>query len=149
MQTVKDMLETKGHGVWSIGASATVYEAIEKMAEKSVGALTVVDDDDGITGIISERDYARKIMLMNRSSRIARVADIMTSDVISVGASATIEECMSLMSEKKIRHLPVVDGGKPIGIMTVGDLLKCIIDEQSDTIEELESYILEERGGES
>ena len=148
MNTVKEMLEVKGRVIWSIEASQSVYQAKEMMAEKEVGALPVLDDDGHLAGIISERDYARKLILKNMSSRETKVAEIMTTDVIVVGEAATIDKCMALMIQKKIRHLPVLDGETPVGIITVGDLLKLIIKEQSLTIEELEGFLLEETGGE-
>ncbi|MCH7742059.1 MAG: CBS domain-containing protein [Proteobacteria bacterium] len=147
MNTVKEMLEIKGREVWSIEASRSVYQAIEMMEEMGVGALTVLDDTR-LAGIVSERDFARKVILKNKSSTETSVADIMTRDVVTVGEETTIDRCMSLMSQKKIRHLPVMDGETPVGMITVGDLLKVTIKEQSTTIEELESYIMDETGGE-
>ena len=147
MNTVKDMLDTKGRDVWSIGPSRSVYQAIEMMEEKQVGALTVLDDDARLTGIISERDFARKVILKNKSAHETNVADIMTTDVVAVAEDTTIDKCMSLMSQKKIRHLPVMDGSTPVGMITVGDLLKVTIKEQLMTIEELESFIMDETGG--
>ena len=147
MNTVKEMLEIKGREVWSIEASRSVYQAIEMMEEMGVGALTVLDDTR-LAGIVSERDFARKVILKNKSSTETSVADIMTRDVVTVGEKTTIDRCMSLMSQKKIRHLPVMDGETPVGMITVGDLLKVTIKEQSTTIEELESYIMDETGGE-
>lgn len=147
MNTVKEMLEIKGREVWSIEASQSVYQAIEMMEEMGVGALTVLDDTR-LAGIVSERDFARKVILKNKSSTETSVADIMTRDVVTVGEETTIDRCMSLMSQKKIRHLPVMDGETPVGMITVGDLLKVTIKEQSTTIEELESYIMDETGGE-
>ena len=147
MNTVKDMLDSKGRDVWSIGPSRSVYQAIEMMEEKQVGALTVLDDDARLTGIISERDFARKVILKNKSAHETNVADIMTTDVVAVAEDTTIDKCMSLMSQKKIRHLPVMDGSTPVGMITVGDLLKVTIKEQLMTIEELESFIMDETGG--
>ncbi len=147
MDTVKQMLEIKGRKIWSIGASGSVYEAVEMMAEMEVGALAVVDNDDHLTGIISERDSARKVRLKNKSSRETRVADIMTTDVISVSEQSSLDNCMALMIDKKIRHLPVLNGETLVAMLTIGDLLKITIREQSTTIEELESYIMEETGG--
>jgi CBS domain-containing protein len=147
MNTVKEMLEIKGREVWTTEASRSVYQAIEMMAEKEVGALLVMDTDGQLAGIVSERDYARKVILKNRSSRETSVADIMTSDVIFVAEETDVDKCMSVMTGKKIRHLPVLDGNTPVGIITVGDLLKFIIKRQSSTIEELESYIMDETGG--
>lgn len=147
MSTVKEILDIKGREVWSIRTSQSVYQAIEMMAEMEVGALTVLDDDDNLAGIISERDYARKVILKNKSSRETGVADVMTAGVVFVEEKTHIDKCNLLMSQNKIRHLPVMEGKTLVGIITVGDLLKFINKEQLMTIEELESYIMEERGG--
>lgn len=147
MTTVKDMLDAKGREVWSIDSSRSVYRAIETMAEMEVGALPVLDADQKLAGIISERDYARKVILKNKVSRDTTVADIMTRNVIVVSEATTVDECMALMSQRKIRHLPVMEGAELVGMITVGDLLKSIIDEQTSAIEELESYIKGETGG--
>ena len=147
MNTVKEMLESKGRNIWSIEGSGSVYRAVEMMAELEVGALAVVDNHVHLAGIITERDYARKLILKNRSSHETTVADIMTTDVVVVTEEISFDRCMSLMHDKKIRHLPVVDGELPIGMITVGDLLKVIIREQSTAIEELENYIMDEKGG--
>ncbi len=148
MDTVKEMLDVKGRGIWSIEAFQSVYQAIEKMAEMEVGALTVLDGESRLAGIVSERDYARKVILKNRSSRETHVADVMTTEVVSVREDTSVEQCMSLMDQKKIRHLPVMDGQTLVGMITVGDLLKFIIKKQSIAIEELEGYIMDEQGGE-
>ncbi|MCH7743565.1 MAG: CBS domain-containing protein [Proteobacteria bacterium] len=148
MTTVKEMLDIKGREVWSIEASRSVYQAIEMMEGKEVGALTVLDNNACLAGIISERDFARKVILKDRSAHETSVADIMTTDVVVIDEDTTVDKCMSLMSQKKIRHLPVMDGETPVGMITVGDLLKVTIKEQSTTIEELESYIMDETGGE-
>ncbi len=147
MNTVKELLGIKGRELWSIESSRSVFQAIEIMAEKHVGALTVVDADARLAGIISERDYVRKLILQDKSAHETSVADIMTTEVVSVGEEATVDKCMSVMIEHKIRHLPVMDGEKPVGIITVGDLMKFTVKTQSMTIEELESYIMDERGG--
>jgi CBS domain-containing protein len=148
MNTVKEMLDLKGRGIWSIEADQSVYQAIEKMAEMEVGALTVLDGESRLAGIVSERDYARKVILKNKSSRETHVADVMTTEVVFVREDTSVEQCISLMGHKKIRHLPVMDGQTLVGMITVGDLLKFTIKEQSITIQELEGYIMEERGGE-
>ena len=148
MDTVKEMLDLKGRGIWSIEASQSVYQAIEKMAEMEVGALTVLDGDSRLAGIVSERDYARKVILKNKSSRETHIADVMTTEVVSVDEETSIEQCLSLMGQKKIRHLPVIDGQTLVGMITVGDLLKFRLKKQSVAIEELEGYIMEEQGGE-
>lgn len=147
MKTVKDMLDAKGREIWSIDSSSSVFKAIETMAEMEVGALPVLDGDHQLAGIISERDYARKVILKNKGSRDTTVADIMTRNVVVVSEATTVDECMALMSQRKIRHLPVMDGSELAGMITVGDLLKSIIDEQTSAIEELESYIKGETGG--
>ncbi len=147
MNTVKDMLDIKGRDIWSIGPSRSVFQAIEMMEEKEVGALTVLDDDARLAGIISERDFARKVILKDKSAHETSVADIMSTDVVVVGEETAIDKCMALMSQKKIRHLPVIESGTPVGMITVGDLLKVTIKEQLMTIEELESFIMDETGG--
>jgi len=140
MSTIKQILDTKGYAVWSIHPQASVFAAIQQMAEKEVGALVVVEGD-AVVGIISERDYARKVTLKGRLSRETAVRDIMTADVIYVRLDQSIEECMSIVTEKRIRHLPVLDGGRLVGIISIGDLVKTIIAEQQFIIEQLEHYI--------
>jgi len=140
MSTIKQILDTKGYAVWSIHPQASVFAAIQQMAEKEVGALVVVEGD-AVVGIISERDYARKVALKGRLSRETAVRDIMTADVIYVRLDQSIEECMSIVTEKRIRHLPVLDGGRLVGIISIGDLVKTIIAEQQFIIEQLEHYI--------
>ena len=147
MSTVKEMLDIKGRDVVTIGAADSVYESVEKMAEVQAGALPVLDDDGSLVGIISERDYARKVILKNKSARDTSVSDIMTRDVVVAREDTTVEKCMALMTHKKIRHLPIVEGQDLVGIIAVGDLLKFTIKQQSMTIEELQSFIMEETGG--
>jgi signal-transduction protein with cAMP-binding, CBS, and nucleotidyltransferase domain len=149
MNTVRTMLDMKGHDVFSIGPDASVYQAVESMATKEVGALIVVTEDNKVAGIISERDYARKVILKNKASRETKIHEIMTKDVIYVEESTAVDTCMSLMSQKNIRHLPVVKDGAPVGMVTVDDLLKFTIRDQKIVIAELESYVMEEVGGES
>ncbi len=148
MSTAGELLDNKGRDVWSIDAGATVYDAVALMAEKNVGALTVTSAQSQLAGIISERDYTRKIILVNRASKDTAVSEIMTSEVVAAPEDTTLNQCMALMLEKKIRHLPVVKGNQPVGMITLGDIMKTIIDEQSATIDELENFIFEERGGE-
>ena len=126
--------------VHAIGPDDTVYEAISKMAEHSVGALLVMEGEK-IVGIVSERDYARKIVLAGRSSKDTPVSVIMTTQVLCVGPLQTTEECMAIMTENRVRHLPVIDNGKLIGLVSIGDLVKDIISEQQFIIEQLEHYI--------
>ncbi|HEY5865873.1 MAG TPA: CBS domain-containing protein [Candidatus Tectomicrobia bacterium] len=140
MTTIEQILDTKGYAVWSIHPQESVFAAIQQMAEKEVGALVVLEDD-AVVGIISERDYARKVILKGRSSRETAVQDIMTPDVICVRLDQNVEECMTIVTERRIRHLPVLDSGRLVGIISIGDLVKTIIVEQQFIIEQLEHYI--------
>jgi signal-transduction protein with cAMP-binding, CBS, and nucleotidyltransferase domain len=138
---VELILKTKGNGqLWSISPEATVYDAVAHMAEKSVGALVVLDDLR-LVGIISERDYARKVILAGRSSQDTRVAEIMSAPVTTVTPMHTVDECMAMMTELRIRHLPVVEDDEVLGMISIGDLVKWIITEQGEAIQQLESYI--------
>jgi len=140
MKTVKQVLDAKGHDIWSVTVDDSVFAAIQMMAEKRVGALLVMDDGKPV-GVISERDYARKVILQGRSSHETRIKEIMTTEVIYTAPTRSIEECMALMTEKRIRHLPVIDGPELLGIISLGDLVKHLIDDQRFTIEQLERYI--------
>jgi CBS domain-containing protein len=142
MLTVKDMLDRKGHTAWTIGPDAKVLDALELMAKKGVGALIVVDKDDEVIGMLSERDYARKIILMGRHSQETPVSDIMTKEVYGVHFETTADECMALMTDKHFRHLPVCKDGKLAGVISIGDVVKAIITDQKVTIENLENYIM-------
>jgi CBS domain-containing protein len=140
MKRVRDILEAKGHQVWSVGPEATVFDALRLMAEKEIGALTVMDGDR-LVGIISERDYARKVILLGRASATTAVKEIMTTPVICAHLEQSIEECMAVVTEKRVRHLPVIEEGKIVGLISIGDLVKSIIDNQKFIIEQLERYI--------
>ena len=140
MKLIKYILDSKGNDVWAIGSNDSVLEAIKMMAEKKVGALLVIDGKK-LSGIVSERDYARKVILQGKSSEKTPVKDIMTANVISANPTQTVEECMELMSDNRIRHLPVLDGQKIVGVLSIGDLVKAIIDEQQFTIKQLKNYI--------
>jgi CBS domain-containing protein len=140
MKTVHDILRAKGDDVWSITPDATVFDALTKMAHKDVGALTVMGGDQ-LVGIISERDYARKVILQGKTSRTTLVHEIMSSPVICVRPQQTVEECMALLTGRRIRHLPVIENEWVIGIISIGDLVKSIISEQQFIIEQLENYI--------
>ena len=140
MKSVKQLLEDKGHDVHAIGPDASVYDALKLMADKEVGALVVLDDG-AVVGVISERDYARKVILKGGSSKKMAVKEIMTTRVIYTRPDQSIEECMVLMTEKRVRHLPVMDGDQLAGVVSIGDLVKAIIAEQQFIIEQLEQYI--------
>jgi CBS domain-containing protein len=146
MKSVAQILKTKpDRAVYTIRPDETVYEAVKKMADKGIGAL-LVTEGDRITGIVTERDYARKIVLAGRSSKETQVSVIMTRDVLCVSPQQTNEECMALMTENRVRHLPVLDRGKLMGLVSIGDLVKDIISEQQFIIEQLEHYIAGDRG---
>ncbi len=138
--TVNSVLRRKSRKVLTIAPGASVYEAIALMAENSVGALVVVADGL-LVGILSERDYARKVVLQSRSSKDTRVADIMSCPVVTVSPGHTVEECMRLMTDKRIRHLPVVDGAALVGIVSIGDLVRSVITVQGEIIQHLQQYI--------
>ncbi|WP_036139996.1 CBS domain-containing protein [Luteibacter sp. 9135] len=140
MQQVRHLLEGKGKAVFAVAPEASVYDAVRQMAEKNVGALVVMQGDT-LVGIVSERDYARKVILKDRSSRDTPVAEIMTASVITVSVDATVDECMRLCTDGRLRHLPVIDGEAMVGIVSIGDLVKAVISEQKETINQLESYI--------
>ena len=140
MTTVKQILDTKGYAVWSIHPQESVLAAIQQMAEKEVGALVVLEGE-ALVGIISERDYARKVILKGRSAHETAVQDIMTPNVICARLDQSIEECMSIVTERRIRHLPVLDRGRLVGLISIGDLVKMIIAEQQFMIEQLAHYI--------
>jgi CBS domain-containing protein len=140
MTTVRHLLDHKGYKIWSIQPDATVFDAIAKMAEKDIGSLVVMDGDE-LVGIITERNYARDIVLKGKTSPATPVRDIMEKHVIIARPEQSVEQCMAIMTKKRVRHLPVCDGKKPIGIVSIGDLVKSIIGDQKFTIDQLEHYI--------
>jgi CBS domain-containing protein len=140
MRSVAELLHDKGNKVWAVAPDQSVLDAIRLMAEKEVGALLVTSGDQ-VVGIVSERDYARKIVLKGKSSDTTPVAEVMSSEVTSVSPRQTVEECMAVMTEKRIRHLPVMEAGKLVGIVSIGDLVKAVIEDQRFTISQLEHYI--------
>jgi CBS domain-containing protein len=145
MTTVAQILKSKpDQAVHATTPGASVFEAVKLMAEKNVGALLVIEGGT-VVGIVTERDYARKIVLMSRSSKDTPVRDVMTSPVVCVRPDQTTEQCMALMTEKRVRHLPVIDGGRLTGLVSIGDLVKDIISEQQFIIRQLEHYIAGER----
>ena len=140
MKLVKHLLDAKGHDTLSIGPDASVLDAIKLMAEKGVGALVIMQGD-ALAGIVTERDYARKVILKDRSSHETPVRDIMTTNVLTASNDDNVEHCMNLMTDKRVRHLPVVEDGKVVGIISIGDLVKAVIADQKQEIEHLEQYI--------
>lgn len=138
---IESVLRLKGKQVWSISPTATVYEAIEKMSNKRVGALVVMTSGT-MVGIISERDYARKVILKDRASKHTQVQEIMSWPVITVSPNDTVEHCMRIMTENKVRHLPVVECERMVGMISIGDLVNWIITSQEETIGHLENYIV-------
>ena len=138
--TVKHLLEQKGRNVWTIDPDATVFDAVAKMAEKDIGSLVVMDGKE-LIGIITERHYSRNVILKGKTSPATLVRDVMERNVIHVRPEQSVELCMTLMTEKRVRHLPVLDGKTVIGIISIGDLLKAIISKQQYFIDELEHYI--------
>ncbi len=146
MKSVAIILKSKSDPtVYTIAPDATVFDAVKLMAERSIGALVVMEGEQ-VVGIVTERDYARKVILMARSSKVTPVRDIMTSSVMYVRPDQASDECMVLMTENRLRHLPVMDSGKLVGLVSIGDLVKDIISEQKFIIEQLEHYITGERG---
>ena len=140
MKSLKQLLEAKGSQIYSIRPDAKVIEALQLMAQKDVGALLVMESER-VVGIMSERDYARKVILHGRSSQDVPVRDIMTVNVITVSPERTVEECMALVTQQRVRHLPVCEGDKLLGLVSIGDLVKEVIADQEQTIKQLESYI--------
>ncbi len=140
MSTVRELLRAKPAAIWTIGPEASVYEALELMAEKDIGAVLVLERGT-LIGIFSERDYARKVVLRGRTSRETTVGELMTQVLFYVTPQQTVEECLALMTQKRVRHLPVLDGTQLIGVVSIGDAGKAIIAEQRTTIHHLEDYI--------
>jgi CBS domain-containing protein len=140
METIDDLLRTKGRKVWSIAPDASVYEAVALMADKDIGALMVMEGGKPL-GLITERDYSRNVILKGRSSKDTAIKEVMTAPVIGVHPDQRLEECMAIMTEKRVRHLPVMNGKELVGIVSIGDLVKAVIAEQKFVIDQLMSYI--------
>jgi CBS domain-containing protein len=140
MKSVHDILKTKGHEVWSVKPDDTIFDTLKVMADKEVGALLVMDGDK-LVGIVTERDYARKVILEGKSSQSSSVSEVMTKQVLCVSPKQTVDECMALMTDKRARHLPVLDHKQVVGIVSIGDLVKAMINEQQIIIEHLQHYI--------
>lgn len=141
MRTVRDLVGAKGRDIWSVRPTDTVYTALQLMAERNVGAVLVIDHNGALVGVLSERDYARKVVLQGQTSRETLVADIMTDKVICISDERTIEEAMGVMTSARIRHLPVMHGDQLIGVVSIGDIGKAIMSNQGFLIEQLEKYI--------
>jgi len=144
MTTVRQLLDQKGRNIWSIHTDATVFDAIAKMAEKDIGSLVVIEGEE-LVGIITERHYARNVVLKGKTSPATPVRDIMERHVVIAQSGQSVDECMAIMSEERVRHLPVFEGKKPVGIVSIGDLVKSIIGDQKFMITQLEHYIHGER----
>jgi CBS domain-containing protein len=140
MGKVRDILRTKGHAIFSVEPSITVYQAVEQMCERNIGGLLIVEEHR-LVGIFTERDYARKLILKGKSSKDTPISELMTKNPFTVTADNSIEDCMDIMTKKHIRHLPVVDGERITGVISIGDVVKQIMDEQRSIIEHLENYI--------
>jgi len=140
MGKVREILKSKGTSVFSVGPTVTVFQAIEEMCNRNIGGLLIVENEK-LTGIFTERDYARKLILKGKSSKDTLISELMTANPITVSPETTIEECMRIMSQKKIRHLPVVDHEKLVGVISIGDVVRQIMEDQRSIIEHLEHYI--------
>ncbi len=140
MRTVRRILEQKGPAIWSVAPEATVYEALSILAERNIGALMVLDGDE-LVGVFSERDYARKVILLNKTSRETPIREIMSRGIVSVGPDQSIVDCMDLMTESHIRHLLVIEEGKPVGVISIGDVVKELLEEKEFLIAQMSNYI--------
>lgn len=140
MTTIKHILEAKGNQIWSVTPDSNVFDALKLMADKNIGALLVLENDE-LVGIMSERDYARKVVLVGKSSKDCSVRDIMTAKVVFLRSDQTAQDCMALMTDKRFRHMPVFDDDKLMGIISIGDLVKAVISDQEFTIQQLVNYI--------
>jgi CBS domain-containing protein len=140
VKTVRELLNGKGDAIWSIEPSRSVYDALSLMAERSIGAVLVVEGRR-LVGILSERDYARQVVLKGKASRETPVCDIMTTQLFTVGYEQTVDDCMAIMTDRRVRHLPVLVDGRLVGILSIGDIVKAVIAEKQSQIEQLEDYI--------
>ncbi len=140
MKTIRKLLDEKGDQVWSVSSTGSVYDALVLMAEKNIGAVAVMDDSR-LVGIFSERDFTRNVVLQDRAAKDTKVSEVMTSRPVCVGPDQTMEECLALMTDKRVRHLPVVEHDRVVGLVSIGDAVKAVISEQQFTIEQLELYI--------
>ena len=141
MKLVNHLLERKGRDIVSIAPGASVFDAIKLMADESIGSLVVMDEHEKLVGIVTERDYARKVIIQDRSSKHTRVEEIMSTDVMTATSDDSVRSCMELMTEEKVRHLPVVEDGRVVAMISIGDLVQAVIADQQEEIEHLEHYI--------
>lgn len=139
-RTVRQLLQDKGHAVWTVGADSSVFTALQVMADKDVGSLVVVDGED-VVGIFSERDYARKVILLGHASKDLVVRAIMTAGLVTVSPEQSLNDCMHLMTERRVRHLPVLEDGRLCGLISIGDVVKAVMSEQEFLIDQLQTYI--------
>jgi CBS domain-containing protein len=139
--TVKELLDQKGGNIFTINKNETVYDGLVMMAKKDVGALVTIDNDGKLVGIFSERDYARKVVLMGKTSKETKIGDMMSTEISVVKPENTINECLAIMTKKKVRHLPVIEADKLVGIVSIGDAVNRVISDQEETIHNLEDYI--------
>lgn len=144
METVAQILQRKGHQVWSVNVGATVLDAVRLMAEKNIGAVLVMDGDR-VVGIFSERDFVRRVGAEGRDPATTPIEEVMTSKVLSIAPNATVEECLAVMTEKRLRHLPVVEAGRLVGVISIGDAVKAALEHRDFTIQQLVNYITGER----
>ncbi len=140
MKSVKEILDSKGYEIFSVRPDDTIFDAVKMMADKGIGSALVMDGEK-LVGIVTERDYARKVILEGKSSKESTVKEVMTSQVLCVSPERTVDECMALMTDKRARHLPVVDHKKVVGVVSIGDLVKAVISEQQVLIDQLQHYI--------
>jgi len=140
MKSVAAILNSKGSDVWSVASKDTIFNAVQLMADKDIGSLIVMDGDK-LVGIVTERDYARKVILEGKSSKDSAVDEVMTTRMLCVTPDRTVDECMALMTDKRVRHLPVLDDKRVVGVVSIGDLVKAVINEQQVIIEQLQDYI--------
>lgn len=140
MKSVAAILNSKGSDVWSVASKDTIFNAVQLMADKDIGSLIVMDGDK-LVGIVTERDYARKVILEGKSSKDSAVDEVMTTRMLCVSPDRTVDECMALMTDKRVRHLPVLDDKRVVGVVSIGDLVKAVINEQQVIIEQLQDYI--------
>lgn len=141
MKNAGDLLDAKGREIFAVTPEASVFECLEVLASRDIGAVLVMDEDGGLVGIFSERDYARQVILKGKQSRELFVREVMSGDVVGIEPRRTVDECMAIMTERRIRHLPVIEAGDVVGLLSIGDVVKSMLEEKQFQIEQLETYI--------